>query len=77
MNNLNNDFGAYVNDLLRQAQQIGPDKVMQMLAQRNPQAAQKMNQMLSNGMNPQQAAMSVLQQMGINPNSFTGRGPMR
>lgn len=77
MNNQNNNFGAYVNDLLRQAQQQGPDAVINMLAQRNPQAAQEMNRMLSNGMTPQQAAMSILQKMGINPNSFMGRGPMR
>jgi hypothetical protein len=77
MNNQNNNFGAYVNDLLRQAQQQGPDAVMNMLAQRNPRAAQEMNRMLSNGITPQQAAMSVLQQMGINPNMFTGGGPKR
>lgn len=77
MNNQNNNFGAYVNDLLRQAQQQGPDAVMNMLAQRNPRAAQEMSRMLSNGMTTQQAAMSVLQQMGINPNMFTGGGPKR
>ena len=77
MNNQNNNFGAYINDLLRQAQQQGPEAVMNMLAQRNPRAAQEMSRMLSNGITPQQAAMSVLQQMGINPNMFTGGGPRR
>lgn len=77
MHNQNNNFGAYINDLLRQAQQQGPEAVMNMLAQRNPRAAQEMSRMLSNGITPQQAAMSVLQQMGINPNMFTGGGPRR
>lgn len=44
-----------------------PQMFINQLAQKNPQAAAQVNELLKNGQNPQQAAMELMQQRGINP----------
>ena len=44
-----------------------PQAMFQQLSQRNPQAAQQVQQMMQSGQNPKDIATAQLRQMGIDP----------
>ena len=67
------EFAKYMQNLLTEAQNKGPQQVIQMLSQQYPQAAQQAQQMINGGASIQQAAMHILQQRGIDPNMFMGK----
>lgn len=67
------EFVKYMQNLLIEAQNKGPQSVIQMLSQQYPQAAQQAQQMISGGASIQQVAMHILQQRGIDPAMFMGK----
>lgn len=73
MQNPNNaQFVQYMQSLLAQAQNNGPQQVIQMLSQQYPQAMQQAQQMMNSGTSMKDAAMYVLRQRGIDPSILTG-----
>lgn len=47
-----------------------PQVFINSMMQQNPQMAQQLNGLLQGGQSPQQLAMNMLQQRGINPNQI-------
>lgn len=47
--------------------QASPEMMIQQMVQRNPQAAQLLNQFQASGQSPKEFALNVLQQRGIDP----------
>lgn len=63
-----NNFMQNVMQMLQMARGGGnPQTFINQLAQKNPQAAQQVNELLKSGQNPQDAAMGIMRQRGINP----------
>ena len=67
------EFAKYMQNLLVEAQNKGPQSVVQMLSQQYPQAAQQAQQMINGGASIKEAAMHILQQRGIDPTMFMGK----
>lgn len=67
------EFIKYMQGLLVEAQNKGPQQIIQMLSKQYPQAAQQAQQMMSGGASMQEVAMHVLQQRGIDPSMFMGK----
>lgn len=63
-----NNFMQNVMNMVQTARGGGnPQAFINQLAQKNPQAAAQINELLKNGQSPQQAAMGIMQQRGMNP----------
>lgn len=64
------DLIRYMQGLITQAQQNGPQYVINMLSQQNPQAARQVQEIMNQGGSFKDAAIKIMQQRGINPNLF-------
>lgn len=53
--------------MVQGARNRNPQVVINQLSQKNPQAAEQINQLLQSGKSPQQAAMEIMQQRGLDP----------
>ena len=67
------EFIKYMQGLLVEAQNKGPQQIIQMLSKQYPQAVQQAQQMMNGGASIQEAAMHILQQRGIDPAMFMGK----
>lgn len=63
-----NNFMQNVMNMVQTARGGGnPQVFINQLAQKNPQAAAQINELLKDGQSPQQVAMGIMQQRGMNP----------
>ena len=67
-----NPFMQNVMNMVQMARGGGnPQMFINQLAQKNPQAAQQINELLKSGQTPQDAAMGLMRQKGIDPTQIT------
>lgn len=57
-------------EMQRKNFQGAPTDTMNAMYQQNPQAASKVQEALQSGKSPQQLAMEIMQQRGLNPSQF-------
>lgn len=50
-----------------------PVNTLDKMYSQNPEAAKQVQDLLASGKNPQQAALEIMQRMGINPNTLFRR----
>lgn len=67
-----NGFMQNVMQMVNMARGGGnPQMFINQLAQKNPQAAQQINELLKSGQTPQDAALGLMRQRGIDPTQIT------
>lgn len=63
-----NNFMQNVMQMVQSARGAGnPQMFINQLAQRNPQVATQINELMKNGQSPQNIAMNIMQQRGMDP----------